>query len=61
MGLRAVAALFVLHDKVIKPLLAAACYLKTGWKSDHPTLLDQYHENLQSGMRNLFAELGIAA
>jgi hypothetical protein len=35
--LRALTALVVLRDKVIKPLLAAACYLKTGRK---PNTLD---------------------
>ncbi len=60
-GLRALAALFVLRDKVMKPLLAAACYLKTGRKPNNSTVLDQHYESLQTGMQNLFAELGIAA
>lgn len=59
-GIRAMAALAVLRDKVIKPLLAASC---------DPTLspeanaipLDQHYENVRCGMRGLFGALGIAA
>jgi len=60
-GLRALAALLVLRDKVIKPLLAGACHLKRGPKPNNRTALDQHYDNLRRGMRDLFSELGIAA
>jgi hypothetical protein len=60
-GLRALAALLVLRDRVIKPLLAGACHRKRGRKPNNWTALDQHYDNLQRGMRDLFSELGIAA
>lgn len=60
-GLRALTALLVLRDKVIQPLLAAACHLKRGRKPNNFTPVDQHYETLRLGMRNLFQELGLAA
>jgi hypothetical protein len=60
-GLRAMTALVVLRDKVIKPLLASCCQGKRGLKPKKVTPLDAHYEHLQAGMRELFDELGIAA
>jgi hypothetical protein len=60
-GLRALAALLVLRDKVIKPLFAGACHPKRGRKPNNRTALDEHYDNLRREMRDLFFELGIAA
>ena len=60
-GLRALTALLVLRDKVIKPLLAGSCQLKRGPKPSSATPNDQHYHRLPVGMQDLFAELGIAA
>lgn len=60
-GLRAIAALVVLRDKVIKPLLAANLQNKRGPKPKNQTLLDQHYTRVQSEMKDLFEALGIAA
>jgi hypothetical protein len=60
-GLRAMTALVVLRDKVIKPLLASCCQRKRGRKPKNSTPLDVHYEHLQTGMRDLFKELGLAA
>jgi hypothetical protein len=60
-GLRALTALLVLRDKVIRPLLASSCQLKRGPKPNNSTPLDQHYRRLQVGMQDLFEELGIAA
>jgi hypothetical protein len=54
-------ALVVLRDKVIKPLLASCCQRKRGRKLKNSTPLDVHYEHLQTGMRDLFKELGLAA
>jgi hypothetical protein len=60
-GLRALAALVVLRDHVIKPLLAASCQLQRGRKPKSPSLLDQHYDALRTDMRGLFHALRIAA
>lgn len=60
-GLRAMAALIVLRDKVIKPLLAAGCHLKRGRKPKNPSVLDQHYDTLRTDMLGLFNALRIAA
>ncbi len=60
-GLRAMTALVVLRDKVIKPLLASCCQRKRGRKPKTFTPLDAHYDHLQGGMRKLFDELGVAA
>jgi len=60
-GLRALTALLVLRDKVIKPLLASRLPTPTRAEGkEHYTPRPNYHR-LQAGMRDLFAEMGIAA
>jgi len=60
-GLRAMAALGVLRDKVIKPLLAANLKTKRGPKPRNPTAIDQHYDRIRTEMRELFQDLGIAA
>ena len=60
-GLRAMAALIVLRDDVIKPLLAARCRLKSGRWPTQTAPIDAHYAALQHQMRDLFEELGIAA
>jgi hypothetical protein len=60
-GLRAMAALAVLRDKVIKPLLAATCHPSPHPETQDPARIDEHYDNIRSGMRRLFGALGIAA
>jgi hypothetical protein len=61
-GVRALTALVVLRDKVIKPLLAAACQPKRqGRPPANLTVVDQHYHSLRGTMSELFEELGIAA
>jgi hypothetical protein len=61
-GLRAMTALVVLRHKVIKPLLAGCCgQRKRGPKPKNVTPLDAHYQQLQTDMRELFHELGLAA
>ena len=60
-GLRAMAGLLVLRDKVIQPLLAAACQTKRSARPVNPTPLDQHYEAVRTSMKGLFAQLGICS
>jgi hypothetical protein len=61
-GVRALTALVVLRDKVIKPLLAAARQpRRRGPPPSHLTAVDQHYHALRGTMSQLFAQLGIAA
>jgi len=60
-GLQAMTALVVLREKVIRPLLAASQRPETPSKPNHPTPVDHHYQQLQAGMRGLFAALGIVA
>ncbi len=60
-GLRAMAGLFVLRDKVIKPLLAAGCQTKQSARPANPTPIDQHYEAVRVAMKDLFTELGVCA
>jgi hypothetical protein len=60
-GLRALTALLVLHDKVIKPLLAAASQPSIEPQIENPTPIDQRYRALRLEMQGLFQELGLAA
>lgn len=59
-GLRTMAALLILREKVIKPVLAGAGKPKPGPKPQHSTLLDTLYHTLQVAMRDLFQALGVA-
>jgi hypothetical protein len=60
-GLRAMAAVLVLRDQAIKPLLAAAQELHPSQGAQNPRSLDTHYQTIYSGMRGIFQELGIAA
>ena len=60
-GLKAMTALIVLREKVIKPLLAAAQAQRKPRKPRNPTPLDVHYECLRVAMRGVFQELGVAA
>jgi hypothetical protein len=59
-GLRALVALWVLHDKVIKPLLTAASQPSIEPQLENPAPIDQRHRALRLEMQALFQELGLA-
>ena len=60
-GLRAMAALVVLRNKAIKPLLAAAQELRPSRGAQNPRALDTHYESIRSAMQGVFQELGLAA
>ena len=60
-GLRAMTALVVLREKVIRPLLAASQHAEPQNQPNHPTPIDRHYENLRVGMRGLFIALGMVA
>jgi hypothetical protein len=60
-GLRAITALVVLRDNVIRPLLAASGRTEPQSRLANPTPMDRHYETLRAGMRELLTELGIAA
>jgi len=60
-GLRAMTALVVIREKVIKPLLAAGSQLAPPSTLNHPTPIDRHYEKLQVEMRGLFTALGMVA
>ena len=49
-GVRALTALVVLREKVIRPLLAASTRALIHSKLSNPTPIDQHYENLRIGM-----------
>jgi hypothetical protein len=60
-GLRAIAALLVLRNKAIKPLLAAAQQLVPTRGAQNPTPIDKHYETIRIAMQGVFDELGLAA
>jgi hypothetical protein len=60
-GLRALTALLVLREHIIRPLLAASGQPQPPSKPVNPTRIDNHYENLRVGMQSLFNELGLAA
>ena len=60
-GLRALAALLVLRDKVIKPLLAASMQVRPTQGCQNPRAVDQHYETIRVEMQAVFRELGLAA
>ncbi len=60
-GLRAMTALVVLHEKVIRPLLAASFQPEPPSALANPTPIDHCYETLRAGMRDLLTQLGVAA
>src|SRR5215471_8549692 len=60
-GLRAMAALVVLRNKAIKPLLAAALPLRPTRGASNPRPIDTHYRAIQVAMQGVFHELGLAA
>jgi hypothetical protein len=60
-GLKTVAALVVLREKVIQPLLAGIVTPRLGRKPKNWSPIDQHYETLRLNMRSLLQELGVAA
>jgi len=60
-GIRAMTALVVLREKILKPLLASSCPRKRRPKLKNPTIFDTHYERLQTDMQHLFKDLGLAA
>jgi hypothetical protein len=60
-ALRAIAALLILRDQVIMPLLAGVRSPRIGRKPITLTAADQHYEQLRMRMRLLFYDVGIAA
>ncbi len=60
-ALRALAALVVLRDKVIQPLLATASQVDLPDPPPAQTTLDQHYQTLRQDMRSLLQALGLAA
>jgi len=60
-GLRTIAAVSVLRDRIIQPLLAGAGKLKTGKKPKDWSPIDEHYRTLCINMQRLFNDLGIAA
>jgi hypothetical protein len=59
-GLRTLAALWLLREKTIKPVLAGAAKPKQGPKPKHQSPIDALYQAIQLAMFNLFQMLGIA-
>ena len=55
------AALLVLLDKAIKPLLAAAQQHRRSRPPQNPAPLDIYYQAMRASLCGVFHELGIAA
>jgi DNA-binding transcriptional ArsR family regulator len=60
-GLKAMAALVVLRNQAIKPLLAAAQELRPPRGAQNPRALDTHYDTIRVAMRGVFQELGLAA
>jgi len=60
-GLKTMAALILLREKIIKPLLAAAQAVRKARRPKNPTPLDLHYECVRVGMQGVFHELGLAA
>lgn len=60
-GLRAMVALFVLHEKVIAPLLAGATNPQSSAAPNTLSPIDTHYRTIQSNLKELFHDLGIAA
>jgi hypothetical protein len=59
--MRAIAALLILREHLIAPLLAGTRSPRLGRKPSTWAVADRHYEQLRSRMQPLFQELGIAA
>jgi hypothetical protein len=60
-GVQTLAALLILREQVIKPVLAGAGQPKMGRPPKHIRALDVHYENLQWELRRTVETLGLAA
>jgi hypothetical protein len=60
-GLKAITALLVLRDKIIKLLFAAATQKRRSRGAQNPTALDRHYEAIRVEMSGVFQEVGLAA
>jgi hypothetical protein len=60
-GARIIAALVVLREQVIKPILAGTAKPRQGRPPKHWTSIDDHYQTLRKEMQALFAALGLAA
>ena len=60
-ALRAIAALVLLREKVIRPILAGIAQPKMGRKPKNWSPIDTHYEVIRQNMFTLFEDLGIAA
>jgi len=60
-GLRTIAALVVLRDKVIKPILAGTAQPKMGRKPQTWSAIDEHYETIRKDMQTLFEDVGLVA
>jgi len=58
-GLRTIAALVDLRDKVIKPMLAGTAKPKMGRKPKTWTAIDEHDETVRKDMQTLVEDLGL--
>jgi hypothetical protein len=58
-GLRAMAALVVLRNKAIKPLLAAAQELRPSRGAQNPRALDTHYDTIRTAMRRRLSGAGV--
>ena len=59
--MRVMAALLVLRDKIVRPILAAAQPLRPSRGSQNSAPIDRHYETIRLAMQEIFHELGIAA
>jgi hypothetical protein len=60
-ALRAIAALLILRDHIIRPILAGVRSPRVGRRPNSWTPVDEHYERLRIEMRPLFDQLGLAA
>lgn len=59
-GLQNMAALLIVREKVLKPILAGAGKPERGRKPKHQSQTDIHYANMQTEMRHLFQTIGLA-
>jgi hypothetical protein len=60
-GIQTIAALIILREKVVRPILAGTIDKKVGRPPNNIQRIDKHYENLRNEMRLTFQTLGIAA
>ncbi len=60
-AIRTIAALVILREKVLRPILAAVAKTTRPRKPNNPSLIDEHYETIRQDMVTLFEDLRIAA